>query len=96
MTQCNLKPKNQPNQQLKQLGVDVYFADPYCSNQRAQNENNNGLIRQYLPKGTPFDKLSDQEIKHIQDALNHRPRKSLQWLTPAQAYSGFLSVALRC
>lgn len=82
--------------QLKSHGVDAYFADPYCSNQRARNENTNGLIRQYLPKGTSFDKLNDQEVKRIQDALNHRPRKSLQWLTPAQVYSGFLSVALQC
>ncbi len=42
------------------------------------------------------DRLSDQEIKHIQDALGHRPRKSLQWLTPAQDYSGFVHVALEC
>jgi transposase, IS30 family len=80
---------------LKAMGVDAYFADPYRSNQRARNENTNGLIRQYLPKGIALDKLLDADIELIQRALNHRPRKSLNWLTPAQVFAGTHGVALR-
>ena len=69
--------------------------DPYHSNQRARNENNNGLIRQYLPKGIPLDKVTRAEIARIQDLLNHRPRKTLGWLTPAQVFAGISSVALQ-
>lgn len=83
------------HERLSALGTPVYFADPYQSNQRARNENNNGLIRQYLPKGTPLDKVTRAEIARIQDLLNHRPRKTLGWLTPAQVFAGISSVALQ-
>lgn len=76
-------------------GTDAYFADPYHSNQRARNENTNGLIRQYLPKGMRLDTLTAAEIVPIQHALNHRPRKTLGWLTPAQVFAGFRGVALQ-
>ena len=62
--------------------VEVFFADPYCSNQRARNENTNGLIRQYLKKSMRLDNVSDEQIKFIEDRLNNRPRKSLGWKTP--------------
>ena len=70
----------------KSLAVDYYFAHPYHSWERGANENMNGLIRQYLPKGTPFDGLDDNEIKRIRDKLNHRPRKKLGYLTPIEYF----------
>ena len=70
----------------KSLAVDYYFAHPYHSWKRGANENMNGLIRQYLPKGTPFDGLDDNEIKRIRDKLNNRPRKKLGFLTPIEYF----------
>ena len=64
------------------IPVDFYFADPYCSWQRGANENINGLIRQYIPKKTDFDTISDQLIKDIETKLNNRPRKRLNFMTP--------------
>lgn len=80
---------------LSARGTDTYFADPYRSNQRARNENTNGLIRQYLPKGMRLDMLTEAEIVPIQHALNNRPRKTLGWLTPAQVFAGVYGVALQ-
>ena len=64
------------------LDTTVYFAHPYHAWQRGLNENTNGLIRQYVPKGTALDTLSDKQIHHIMDRLNHRPRKGLAFQTP--------------
>jgi len=83
------------HRRLKDQGIDTYFADPYCSNQRARNENMNGLIRQYLPKKTSFANLSEQQLLEIQAALNNRPRKTLGWATPLEVSSRFFTVALQ-
>src|SRR5690606_41222602 len=64
--------------------LDTYFADPYKSIQRARNENTNGLIRQYLPKSSSFDDVSNEQTEQIEFALNHRPRKTLGWYTPSE------------
>ena len=64
------------------LDAAVYFAHPYHAWERGLNENTNGLIRQYVPKGTALDTLSDKQIHHIMDRLNHRPRKGLAFQTP--------------
>ncbi len=61
----------------EQTGVKVYFADPYSPWQRGTNENTNGLIRQYFPKGTDFTKVTLEQIKLAQHRLNNRPRKIL-------------------
>jgi IS30 family transposase len=66
------------------LGYDVYFADPYCSWQRGLNENTNGLLRQYWPKSTDFKKIEQSEVKAVVVKLNDRPRKKLNYKTPAQ------------
>ena len=66
----------------KALGVDYYFAHPYASYERGTVENLNGLIRQYLPKGTDFADIPASVIKIIEDKLNHRPRKVLNYLSP--------------
>jgi IS30 family transposase len=79
----------------KMTGADVYFADAYCSNQRARNENTNGLIRQYLPKSIPLDRVCHKFVQHAAYELNNRPRKSLNWMTPAQVLAGITHVALR-
>lgn len=73
--------------QIKEaLGADNYFAHPYHSWERGLNENHNGLIRQYLPKAMPLDRVTNQEIAYIQDRLNNRPRKTLGYKTPNEVY----------
>ena len=69
------------------LDAAVYFAHPYHAWERGLNENTNGLIRQYVPKGTALDTLSDKQIHHIMDRLNHRPRKGLAFQTPYESLS---------
>jgi len=64
------------------FGVKVYFAHPYSSWERGLNENTNGLIRQFFPKKTDFSTITDAEVERVQNLLNHRPRKTLGYLTP--------------
>lgn len=64
------------------LGIRFYFAKPYHSWERGSNENTNGLIRQYIPKGTDFDTLTQDDILAIQEKINNRPRKRLAFSTP--------------
>lgn len=77
---------------MQALDLDWYFAHPYHSWERGTNENTNGLIRWYLPKGTDFATISNETIKAIETALNNRPRKRLGWKTPLEAFNE--SVAL--
>jgi IS30 family transposase len=71
----------------KELGIQFYFAHPYHSWERGANENLNGLIRQYIPKKTNFADISDQFIADIQDKLNNRPRKRLNFKSPNQTFT---------
>lgn len=66
--------------------IQVYFADPHSPWQRGTNENTNGLIRQYFPKGIDFRTVSRKEIRKAQDQMNDRPRKALQYLKPDEAF----------
>ena len=66
------------------LNCGVYFADPYCSWQKGLNENTNGLLRQYWPKSTDFKKVSQSEVEDVIVKLNERPRKKLNYKTPAK------------
>jgi len=66
--------------------IKVYFADPYSPWQRGTNENTNGLIRQYFPKGTDFREVSPATIAKVEQRLNSRPRKVLGYYTPAEKY----------
>jgi len=66
------------------LGLEIYFADPYASWQRGANENMNGLLRQFFPKGTDFKRISHHEVARVERLLNERPRKRLGYRTPAE------------
>ena len=68
------------------LQIKVYFADPYSAWQRGLNENTNGLIRQYVPKGSDVRIITRKQIEHIMNRLNNRPRKSLGYLTPNEVF----------
>lgn len=73
-------------QMERQLGIRTYFAHPYASWERGTNENTNGLLRQFFPKGTDFTQVSDSEVDRVERLLNNRPRKCLGYRTPAEVF----------
>ena len=66
------------------LDIDFYFTHPYSSWEKGTNENTNGLIRQYFPKGTDFAMITESMLREVEDALNSRPRKTLNYKTPKE------------
>jgi len=74
----------------KETEMKVFFAHPGSPWERGTNENTNGLIRQFFPKGTDFSKISRREVKHVQHLLNGRPRKILAWSTPYEIFNSLL------
>jgi IS30 family transposase len=65
-------------------GMTVYFAHPYSSWERGTNENTNGLIRRYFPKGTDFNKITEEQVREVENKLNNRPRKIINYMTPLE------------
>ena len=74
----------------QQTQMRVYFAHPHCPWERGTNENTNGLLRQFFPKGTRFNTVTRRQIKHVQALFNDRPRKVLNWHSPAKAFKDVL------
>ncbi len=70
----------------KDTGLAVYFADPYSAWQRGTNENTNGLLRRYFPKGSGFSDTTDEALASVVKKLNHRPRKCLGYRTPHEVF----------
>ncbi len=70
--------------------MTVYFCDPYAPWQRGTNENTNGLLRQYFPKGTSFEDITDERLQQVVDLINNRPRKRLGYKTPLEIFSNVL------
>lgn len=71
----------------KQTKIKVYFTHPYSPWERPTNENSNGLVRDYFPKGTDFSKISPKRLKEVQNQLNERPRNVLNWKTPKEVFA---------
>ncbi|EAG8592078.1 IS30 family transposase, partial [Listeria monocytogenes] len=69
------------------LGVPMYFADPYASWQRGSNENANGLLREFFPKGTDFAQVAHDELADALAKINGRPRKCLNWKTAHEVFT---------
>jgi len=72
----------------KHLGLRLYYADPGCPHQRGTNENTNGLIRQYFPKGTDFRDVTHHQAREVETLLNDRPRACLGYRTPNEVFLG--------
>lgn len=86
MTSDNGKEFASHEKVVKKLGGDFYFATPYHSWERGLNEHTNGLVRQYFPKGSDFTMLSDNDVEEVARKLNSRPRKILNFQTPAEVF----------
>ena len=76
-------------------GLRIYFCEPRSPLQRGTNENTNGLMRQYFPKGTDFSRYGLEELHAVGTALNNRPRKALGWRTPAEAFKACLASSVK-
>lgn len=73
-----------------EFGMKVFFAAPRCPWQSGENEDTNGLLRQYFPKGTDLSRWNAEEIQAVAHALNARPRRTFGWKTPAEALNEYL------
>jgi IS30 family transposase len=95
----NGKEFSQHEQITKKTGLRCFFATPYHSWERGLNEHTNGLVRQYCPKGSNLTHYSDEDIQHVENQLNNRPRKVLGYRTPREVFLGIKQpqrIALQC
>ena len=92
MTYDQGKEMSQHEQFTIDTGIQVYFAHPGSPWERGTNENTNGLIRQYFPKGTDFTQVSEEEIKKVQRKLNDRPRRALNYYKPDEVFNDFVAL----
>lgn len=83
--------ENHLHMELKTLNMDTYFADPYSSWQRGTNEYHNGLLRRYLPKGTSFAELKQEDLDDMVWEINNRPRKCLGYQTPQEVFDSYIN-----
>ena len=90
LTYDNGKEMSQHRLLTKNTKVKVYFTHPYSPWERPTNENSNGLVRDYFPKGTDFSKVPPARIKEVQEQLNNRPRKVLNWKTPQEVFDSLV------
>ena len=96
-TLCKTLPYDQGKERARHAdltlatGIAVYFCDPHSPWQRGTNENTNGLIRDFFPKGTDFATVSAQKLSYVQQALNERPRKVLDWKSPKDAFNQIIA-----
>ena len=72
-------------------GIPIYFCDPHAPWQRGSNENFNGLLRQYLPKSSDLSAIDPTQLAAIQDSLNSRPRKTLEYMTPSETFTALVA-----
>lgn len=86
ITSDNGKEFSQHQEIAKELDIGYYFARPYHSWERGANENMNGLIRQYFPKGMSFENITNEQVQYVENKLNNRPRKRFGFKTPNQVY----------
>lgn len=77
----------------RQTGLKIYFAEPYAAWQRGVNENTNGLLRQFFPKGTDFTDVSHHELRNAVELINTHPRKRLNYRTPNELLKQHFAVA---
>ena len=77
----------------KRIKIKIYFADPYRSSQRGRNENINGLVRDYFPKGTDFKKITKQQVLDVENILNNRSRKRYDWRSPFEQRAHVLGIS---
>ena len=75
---------------FESLGTKVYFAHPYSYWEHPQNERHNGLLREFIPKGTSIEQYTDDDILDMADTLNQRPRRILDYHSPAELFEAFL------
>lgn len=90
MTFDNGKEFAEHERLTRSVGMEVYFCDPYASWQKGTNENTNGLLRQFFPKGTDFTLVSHREVAHVEQLLNERPRRRHGYRTPLEILDKYL------